>query len=229
MEQQEKQILYDYQLLSLENRNPTFPITTGIIVRSGEIPDFRSGQSNETIANNVSNHIITYWNKTDKERAIKKAQNGISVLRRDPEYKIKTFIPIETKPRSEKRSTTKRVSKIPSEPPIERRATGEEEKKLSSETLSNLQYSETPIQRWMIESRGEEEKIVSNTRPVERLTNIQRLTRESRTKITPEYGNLEPKKIPNNIKQSKIEMGGKKRTNKRRTNKKRKNKSRKFK
>jgi hypothetical protein len=79
----DKKILYDFQLLSLQTGNSGFPTTTDLIVRSGQIPPYNPSMSNELIAEYISDYIIRNWNESDIQRAVNDAQNAISVLERE--------------------------------------------------------------------------------------------------------------------------------------------------
>jgi len=83
--EQQKQMLYDFQLLSLQNGKPGFSTTTDLYVRSGQIPPYNSSMSNEQIANYVSDYIVKNWNQMDIQRAVNDAQNAIPSLQRQYE------------------------------------------------------------------------------------------------------------------------------------------------
>jgi hypothetical protein len=80
--EEQKQILYDFQLLSLEIGRPGFSTTTDLLVRSGQIPPYNSSMSNEQIAKYISEYIVNNWNKSDVDRAVRDANSAIPGLRR---------------------------------------------------------------------------------------------------------------------------------------------------
>ena len=82
--EQQKQILYDFQFLSLEIGRSGFSTTTDLIVQSGQIPPYNPSMSNEQIATYVSDYIVKNWNQSDIQKAVNDAQNAIPVLR--PKY-----------------------------------------------------------------------------------------------------------------------------------------------
>lgn len=95
--EQQKQILYDFQLLSLQNGKPGFSTTTDMIVRSGQIPPYNPSMSNEQIAEYISDYIIKNWNQSDIQKAVNDVQNAIPGLEgqkktRDEKTNIKNIL-----------------------------------------------------------------------------------------------------------------------------------------
>lgn len=76
-----KEILYEFQLLSLKLGRSGFSTTTDLIIRSGQIPPYNPSMSNEQIANYISDYITKNWNEKDIQKAVNDAQNAIPVLR----------------------------------------------------------------------------------------------------------------------------------------------------
>ena len=78
--EEQKRILYEFQLLSLETGRGGFSTTTDLLVRSGQIPPYNSSMSNELIAKYISEYIVNNWDKTDVDRAVRDATNALPTL-----------------------------------------------------------------------------------------------------------------------------------------------------
>ena len=85
--EQPKQILYDYQLLSLETGGRGFSTTTDVYVRSGQIRPYNQSMPKERIAEYISDYIMNNWNQKDIQKAVIDSQNAIPFLRRKCEEK----------------------------------------------------------------------------------------------------------------------------------------------
>ena len=85
--EEQKSILYEFQLLHLETGGGGFSTTTDLLVRSGQIPtpfnniNYRQDMSNEQIAKYISEYIIKNWNKFDIDRAVRESNSALPGLR----------------------------------------------------------------------------------------------------------------------------------------------------